>query len=354
MNQNTKYFKKNNLLPIDKFFEDVLYNKEYGYYTNHYPFGGSGDYITSPMISFLFGEMLAIWTVSFWESLGKPKKFNLIELGPGNGMLAKTLIKTFKKFPNFYKSLNFFLMEKSNSLKKFQKQNISTGNIKWISNLDKIKNGPVLFLGNEFFDAIPIKQFKRVKNSLYENYVNLDQNNKVKIKLVESSLKSKKKIENFKFFNKIKFIEYPEMGIKTIEPIIDKIKKLGGGILLIDYGYIKQINIDTLQSIKGHKKNNLFKNLGQADITSLVNFELLKEHFKHKDLIVKNIVTQSFFLKKLGILERAERVSLNMSFKEKSDLHSRLKRLLDPYSMGKLFKVFFAFKKINKNIIGFE
>jgi NADH dehydrogenase [ubiquinone] 1 alpha subcomplex assembly factor 7 len=354
MNQNSKYFKKKNLLPIDKFFEDVLYNKKYGYYTNHYPFGGNGDYITSPMISFLFGEMLAIWTISFWESLGKPKKFNLIELGPGNGMLAKTLIKTFKKFPNFYKSLNFFLMEKSNSLKKFQKQNFSRSNIKWISSLDEITKGPVLFLGNEFFDAIPIKQFKRIKKSLYENYVGLDQNNKVKIKLVKSSSKIKKKIDNFKFFKKVKFIEYPEMGIETIEPIINKIKKLNGGVLLVDYGYVDQTNVNTLQSIKNHKKNNVFENLGQADVTSLVNFKLLREHFRCKNLIVKNVVTQSFFLKKLGILERAERISLNMSFKEKSDLHSRLKRLLNPYSMGELFKVFFAFKKNSKNIIGFE
>ena len=89
-------------IPIDKFVEKALYNKKFGYYSTKNPFGKFGDFITSPGISFLFSEMIGIWIISFWENLNKPKKFNIIELGPGNGEMCKTLIKTFKKFPKFF------------------------------------------------------------------------------------------------------------------------------------------------------------------------------------------------------------------------------------------------------------
>ena len=103
-----------------------------------------------------------------------------------------------------------------------------------------------------------------------------------------------------------------------------------------------------------HKKNNLFSNLGQADITSLVNFSLLNEYFIKSNLKVKKIVTQKFFLEKLGILERANNLSKKMTFKEKSNLYLRLKRLLDHNLMGKLFKVIFAYNFKKNNFLGFE
>ena len=85
------------------------------------PFGKNGDFITAPEISFLFGEVLAIWVVSFWEHLDKPKNFNIIELGPGNGLLSKVLVKTFKKFQNFLTPQKCTYMKKAKSLKKFKK-----------------------------------------------------------------------------------------------------------------------------------------------------------------------------------------------------------------------------------------
>jgi cyclopropane-fatty-acyl-phospholipid synthase len=354
MHTNNKYFKKQKKIPIDKFFDDVLYNKNYGYYTNNYPFEKNGDFITAPSISSLFGEMIAIWIISYWMYLGKPKKFNIVELGPGNGKLAQNLLKTFKCFPEFYAIKNLYLYEKSNFLIKIQKKNLLNNKIKWISNFKKIKNGPVIFIGNEFFDALPVKQFMRKKLSLFENHVSLDNNNSIKENWLRASILSKKKIKNFKTLNQLSFIEYPQIGFKVIDPIINKIKKLGGGILLIDYGYNKKNNFSTIQSIKNHKKNKIFDNLGKADVTSLVNFGLLKEHFIKKKLNVKNAVTQSFFLKKVGILERAERLSLKMNFKDKSDLYFRLERLLSKKHMGELFKLIFAHKGKKGSILGFN
>ena len=117
--------------------------------------------------------------------------------------------------------------------------------------------------------------------------------------------------------------------------IIRKIKKFKGGLLLIDYGYLENRNIDTLQSVKNHKKNKIFENIGKADITSHVNFKLLRDYFVKNKLKTNKIVTQSFFLKKIGIINRAEILSKRMSFKDKSDLYFRLERILDPKYMGR-------------------
>jgi NADH dehydrogenase [ubiquinone] 1 alpha subcomplex assembly factor 7 len=354
MNPNIKYFKKSRKIPLDEFFEDVLYNTKYGYYTTQNPFEKSGDFITAPSISRLFGEMIALNIVSYWEVLGKPNNFNIVELGPGNGKLMKYLVETFKQFSQFYESSTFILYEKSKLLRDVQKKNLSSNKIKWIFNLNQIKKGPIFFLGNEFFDAIPIKQFVRKKKNLYENYVYLDQHNDIKKILIKSTLSHKKKIDKSLLLRKAKFLEYPKLGFDILDTIIEKIRNSEGALLLIDYGYIKQNGLDTLQSVKKHKKNNLFNNLGKADITSLVNFGLIKEYLVKNKLNVKNIVTQSFFLKKMGILNRAEILSLKMNFKQKSDLHARIKRLLHPNFMGEIFKVLFAYKSKDKNIIGFD
>ncbi len=354
MHSNIKYFKKNKIVSLDNFFNDVLYNKVYGYYSKKMPFGKDGDFITSPSISPLFSEMIAIWIVSYWESLNKPKNFNVIELGPGNGALYNILIKTFRNFPEFEKNSNFYLFEKSEYLKKIQKQIIRNKKITWLSNFNKIKNGPVLFFGNEFFDAIPVKQYEKKKSQLYEHCVYLDKKNNIKKRLIKASAKNIKMIKKSKILNKLKFIEYPKLGFEIIEPMVEKVNKLGGGIMLIDYGYIKQKNLNSLQSIKKHKKNHLFSSLGNADITSLVNFELLKDYFTKRELHVEKIVSQNYFLKKIGILERANILSLKMSFKEKADLFFRLKRLLDSNYMGDLFKVLLAHKKKKKKIVGFN
>ena len=162
MKTNKVFFKDSSILPVDCFFKNVLYDKKYGYYSSQRPFGAKGDFITSPKVSNLFSEIIAIWIISCWESFGKPKNFNIVELGPGDGSLTNILLKSFKKFPEFNSIKKLFLYEESNFLKKIQRKKIN-GDVKWITNFDKIKKGPIVFFGNEFFDAIPIKQFKIIK-----------------------------------------------------------------------------------------------------------------------------------------------------------------------------------------------
>ena len=353
MKTNKIFFKNSKVLPVDKFLNNVLYDKKFGYYSSRIPFGENGDFITSPKITSLFSEIISIWIISCWESFGKPKNFNIVELGPGDGSLSRILLKSFKKFPEFNSIKKLYLYEESKYLVKIQKKKINRG-AKWINNFDEIKKGPIIFFGNEFFDAIPIKQFKKVKNSLFEkNYV-LDKNYKIKQFFKKASFSNSKIINSYKSLKNLKFIEYPKLGLEELRKITKKICRLKGCILLIDYGYSKPNNQNTLQSVKEHKKNNLLSNLGTADITSHVNFNLLNEFFSKNNLKTKDLVTQKEFLETMGIWDRAKIIAKKMKFTEQSDLYLRIQRLLNPKYMGELFKVILAYKFDNNTFAGFK
>ena len=354
MKSNLKFFKKNKFLPVDKFFQNVLYDKKIGYYATKQPFGKKGDFITAPKISNLFSEMIAIWMISAWQVFGKPKNFNIIELGPGDGSLTKILLEVFKKFPDFNSVKKVYLYEVSDFLKNLQKENIQSNQVKWIKNFKEINSGPVIFFGNEFFDAIPIKQFKNEKGLLLEKYYTLDKNNKIKQIFKKASKQDSAHINSYSSIKNLKFIEFPKLGLEELKKIIKKISKIKGCLLIIDYGYTKPGNQNTLQSVMNHKKNNLLNNLGKADITSHVNFKLLSEFFLKNDLKVEKIITQEKFLKNMGIIERAEIISKKIKFSDQSNIYLRLKRLLSPNLMGELFKVALAYKSKSSKFFGFN
>ena len=132
MNKIIDILKVKKSIPLDQFINIALYDKKFGYYMKKNPFGNKGDYITSPLISNLFGEMIAVWCVAFWEFLKKPKKIIIVELGPGDGSLCRTLLNTFKSFNDFYNCLEIKMLEKSEALKKIQKSTIKNKKVKWI------------------------------------------------------------------------------------------------------------------------------------------------------------------------------------------------------------------------------
>ena len=298
--------------------------------------------------------MVSIWIISTWEKFGKPKIFNVVELGPGDGSLTKVLLRSFKFFPEFNSCKKIYLYEERNYLKKLQKKNISDKNIKWIKNFNNIKKGPVVFFGNEFFDAIPIKQFKKIKNSFFEKNYILDKNFRIKKVYKKASVSNIKILKSYKTLNNLKFIEFPKLGFQELTKIIKKIFKLKGCILLVDYGYFRANNQNTLQSVMKHQKNNPLKNLGRADVTTHVNFKLLNEFFIKNNLKIKDLISQKEFLENMGIIERAKIVAKKMKFKEQSDLYLRIQRLLSPKYMGELFKVILAYKFDNNNFAGFK
>ena len=116
--------KNNTKIPLDRFINKVLYDKNNGYYMKKSPIGYKGDFITSPTISIMFSEMMAVWLISFWEKMGCPKKINIVELGAGNGDMMLQILKTIEKFNKFKLSSNFIIYEKSPYLKKLQKKKL--------------------------------------------------------------------------------------------------------------------------------------------------------------------------------------------------------------------------------------
>ena len=354
MNKIVNILKKKKTIPLDKFINISLYDKNFGFYMKKNPFGKNGDFITSPLVSNLFGEMIGIWCVSFWEHLGRPKKILLVELGPGDGSLCCDLIKTSKKFKDFYKSLEINLLEISDKLKNIQKVKINNKKVKWIKKINQINSGPIIFIANEFFDALPIKQIFKKNKLFFEKHISLSDDNKKLIFLNKKANKTLiKRIKDLSLISSGSTIEYPIEALKFLDDISKKINKFNGGLLTFDYGYRRKVNKDTLQSVKKHKYTNLLFAPGHSDITSHINFKLFNEFLKKKNLNTKKIINQSEFLKRIGILERANILSKKMTFKEKANMFYRLKRLLDPRDMGDLFKVIFAQKK-NKNFsLGF-
>ena len=348
MNKIINTLREKKSIPLDRFINIALYDKKFGYYMKKNPFGKKGDFITAPLISNLFSEMIAVWCVAFWEHLGKPNKILLVELGPGDGTLCKDLIKTFKKFKEFYNSLEINLFEISNKLKKIQKIKINSKKVKWIKKIEEINYGPVIFFGNEFFDALPIKQICKKKNNFFEKYVALTTNEK-NIKFLHKKANNNliKCIKDLNLISVGDTIEYPLEALKFLKQISKKINKFDGGLLTIDYGYTLKKNQNTLQAVKKHNYLDIFFKPGHSDITSHINFKLFSKSLSENNLAVKKIITQSEFLKKVGILERADILSKKMTFKEKANMFYRLKRLIDPKEMGDRFKVIFAQKKEN-------
>ena len=347
--KNKKKFK----LPLDEFINLSLYNKNFGYYMKKSTFGKDGDFITAPNISRLFSEMLAIWTFKFWQSLGSPKKFNLIELGAGNGELMRVLFESFQNFPKFLNSCNFMIHEKSPSLIKIQKKKLKKIKITWISKIEEIKKNPCIFIANEFFDAMAIKQFRKERNSWFETYVNFEKKKKAFFFEEKIDIKKVEKKIKFPISKNQNFIEFSELGLNYLKEISKLLKKNTGGLLLIDYGYKNNKMKNTLQAISNHNFADILEDIGNRDITHNINFNLFKKFIDNIGGLKNNLTTQKEFLLKMGIKERAEIISKNFSFLKKADLYYRLRRLIDEHEMGKIFKVMLIKNQKNKFKLGF-
>ena len=345
---------KSTKLSLDKFIERALYDKDTGYYMKKNPFGRKGDFITAPNITRIFSEIIAIWIITFWKSINSPKQFNLLELGAGNGEMMKVIIETLKNFPDCFNACKFIIHEKSNFLINHQKKNLNTEKILWLKDIKKINTFPTLYLANEFFDAIPIKQFFKRKEDWFERFVELKKQKKAEFKEQKINIK---KIENsldFEISKNQDIIEYSPNGFSYLKTICKKIQINDGGILIIDYGYLNSKMHESLQAVNNHKYSNVLENIGNSDITYNINFNLFRK-FTDKFSNLNSIITnQKKFLTSMGILQRAEIISQNVPFSKKTDLFYRIRRLIDEKQMGELFKVMLIKNKKNKFQTGFQ
>ena len=341
------------IISLDKFIENSLYDKNNGFYMSKNPFGDKGDFITSANISILFSEILSVWILSFWEKLKKPKKINIIDLGAGNGDMSLNILETLKKIPYFKNLFNIYIYEKSPYLKKIQKTKIKDEKVFWINNLNKIKKGPCLFLANEFFDAMPIKQFIKRGNTWKEIKVKISRNKSFNFVQKDTKISLIDKKIGLKISKKQNFLEISNQLIFYFKIISKIILKQNGGLLIIDYGYNNKKMKNTLRGFANHKIVNILKHYKKCDITYSLSFEFLKKIAMKNGLSVSGITTQEKFLKKLGILERAEIISKRLPFSQKANIFYKLNKLINKNFMGEVFKVMLLTKNKEKFKLGF-
>ena len=341
---------KEKITPIDKYIDEALYNKKSGYYMKANPFGEKGDYITAPNISILFSEIIAIWIVLFWKELKSPSKFNLVELGSGNGEMILQICKTLEKFPFIQKSCSISIFEKSSYLKKIQKKKLKKYKIRWLNHLTDLPNFPTIFIANEFFDALPINQYLKKNNKWYERKVQNKENKTFKFLDVEINIKKIEKKVGYRLAENQTFIEISNVLNTYLGKISEKLNKNSGGLLIIDYGYKEKKMRNTLRGFRDHKIVNILSNYKRCDITYSLSFNQLKMIAKKFKLKVAGLTTQRNFLQSLGIMQRAEIISKNLPFSKKADIYYRIEKLIGNKEMGEIFKVML----ITDNRINFQ
>ena len=328
--------KKNGDLNIAEFMQICQFEND-GYYLKNNPIGRVNDFITSPEISQMFGEVLAIFLINYWENNIK-NNFNLVELGPGKGTLLSDILRTSSLNKKFLNSMNLTLIEKNKTLKDVQKKIINSENITWCDEFDiSNKNIPSIIYSNEFFDCFPVRQFHK-KDKWYEKYVNYNEVEQNFI-LVSEEVEDKKILKSLEKFEQVKVAEIAHSRDEYFKLVCTFIKKHKGVFITIDYGYKNPPDHLTLQTIYQHKKTHLFENIGNQDITAHVNFDELIFIANEYNLKIETFSSQKDFLISCGIQERKKNLIKSKSEKTIKKINAEYDRLVDNSQMGEIFKV---------------
>ena len=316
----------------------------HGYYSTQKPLGKEGDFITAPEISQVFGELIGLWFIDFWESKGSPAQIAFLELGPGRGLLMQDVLRAMSLRPALLKALTIHQVEINPHLKKEQIAALLPTPITHHDTLENalksIGNTPTYCLANEFFDALPLDQYIYKKGAWHKRYVGYDGE---KEKFIFKDLIPEDHFGNCTFPMK------PESGtIMETAPLVESLfrqlvahlSKNGGAGLIIDYGYNDFAYGDTLQALKKHKSTSVLKNIGQADLTAHVNFATLLRIGQICPNLSVKIETQGDFLKGLGIEMRTQSLVQKAQDPQlKDNIRKSTARLIESSQMGDLFKV---------------
>ena len=324
-------------LDIAQFMEACLSHPEFGYYLHHEPFGVSGDFITAPEISQMFGELLGLWAVHQWHAMEKPSKFALVELGPGRGTLMSDALRAASGLPEFIQAMDLHLVETSQRLRAQQKQALPDYQPSWHDTVDTLPEIPLIVIANEFFDALPIHQFEFTEHGWLERRVRFDQQG-LEFTPWPPSFSIDTETRN----------RTPEVGdIYEVSPLSRQItaalatrcQAYGGCALLIDYGHEVRGFGDTLQAVKDHKYAAVLETPGEADLTAHVDFQALETAARKVGATTYGALTQAAFLNTLGIRERTDALKARATRDQIKMLVAGRDRLVNADQMGNLFKV---------------
>ncbi len=335
-------------LSTEEFMAFCLTNPEAGYYAKQPVFGQKGDFITAPEISQMYGELLGLWLAQCWIEQHRPVKFTLLELGPGRGTLMEDLLRATEKVSGFHKAMQVQLLESSQRLREVQKEKLNKYEITWLDELQKLPDQPLFFIANEFFDALPIRQFQRIGDIWFERYLVIEDGS-----LVFSFSPQEKQVpENITTRHDIAdggIIEVCPGAVKICKFLSKHIEAKGGVGLIIDYGNSMSKG-DTLQAVKDHKLVNVLETPGLSDLTAHVDFGALVRAIVCE---TSKLTPQGQFLERIGITHRAKALSTNLR-NDALQLHiAAHKRLTHPNEMGHLFKVLALYPTFVKMPVGF-
>jgi NADH dehydrogenase [ubiquinone] 1 alpha subcomplex assembly factor 7 len=325
-----EYIRDNGPMTVAEYMAACLYDPDDGYYATRPSIGGEdADFLTAPEASQMFGELIGLWCAHEWDALGKPA-FNLIELGPGRGVLMQDALRATQRIEGFREACNIVLVETSGPLRDAQAERVPDA--EWALRLEDAPPGPSLIIANEFLDCLPIRQFVRGEEGWHEKLVGIDEAGAL-------------------IFGLSAAIGAPESddepgAVREIAPALEslvyelerRLHDAEGRALFIDYGYVRPEGADTLQALQQHKKVGALAAPGESDLTAHVDFARLAVLAENAGLSVHGPMTQGQFLRALGIDFRAETLSrANPEHAER--LKRELKRLTDAEEMGALFKV---------------
>lgn len=310
------------------------------YYAGKDPFGIGGDFTTAPEVSQMFGEMIGAWFVDIWLQMGQPDQVQLIELGPGRGTLMADIMRTISSWPDFKAAVSVHLVETSPQLRQAQANMLKACQPIWYDRLEEIPAGFSFIVTNEFFDALPIHQFKKVKGEWMERAVSYDElENSFHFTFIKPDF-DLGSIMTPEFLNAHdgSIYEISPAGLAVLEEISMRIAENGGAALIVDYGHIVPGLGDTLQSLHQHRYSDVLENPGTKDLTAHVDFATFKT-VAEQMVRVHGPVTQGEFLTTLGITGRAEALAANATEEQAKDIKLALYRLTAGAEMGRLFKV---------------
>jgi SAM-dependent MidA family methyltransferase len=317
-----------------------LTHPRHGYYRQGISIGAAGDFITAPEISQMFGEIVGFFFVNLWQQMGEPKAFTLLELGPGRGTLMADLLRVASRAPGFGKAVGVELFETDPGLLAEQRARLAAWRPRWIETFELAGDAPLLVVANEFFDALPIRQFVRGRSGWHERMVGLVDGKRT-LALSPTPIPATALPEAVRDAAEGAIYEAGFAAREITTRLATAVARRGGAILAIDYGYAATQPGETLQAVRHHAYADPLEAPGETDLSAHVDFEALGEAARAAGLATLPLANQGGFLANLGIRERA--AALSRANPGSADgIHAALDRLTSPTQMGKLFKVFCA------------
>lgn len=326
-------------ISIADYMAVALGDSQYGYYMRKDPFGTQGDFITSPEISQIFGEMIGIWCAECWLQLGRPE-MDVIELGPGRGTLMKDWLRATRHIPQFHDCITVHLVETSPALRAIQQETLASNpsRLYWHFSLPDT-NRPLLVYSNEFFDALPIHQYITQNGAWHERLVDWH-NGRFCFTIAEDAAS----LPAYPTMEDGVIVEQCPLAKEIMQELSGRVAAYDGAILSIDYGYTRPENGalpvgDTLQAVYKHTYHDVLSRPGEADITAHVDFSALAENAATAGARAAPVISQRDFLLRMGAEMRVQQLCRNLAPEQKQRIEDGFQRLVDPQGMGSLFKV---------------